>query len=218
MRTLGILAAVVTALLVGLWFLVVRDTDTPVTAATTGSAESATKEQPVPATQPSSRARTGSGTVIMRRPTTQPTAEAPTASQGGDPPALGSDTGSALGAPTLKETLRDQVMFSEPQIAECNEKALKAGRRLDGATAVAFKVARTKDGKIVAEPTGIEYSSIADQGVVDCIRDAAKTMVFDSLPEGVDSLTGYRKVVLKDGAVVENWLTEYTIAEPKPAN
>jgi hypothetical protein len=216
-RTLGILSAVVTALLVGLWFLI-RDTDAPAATPRSGSSATTTTE-PAPVSQPSSRARSGSGAnIVMRRPQPQPTVQTPSSSQGGPAPALASDGGGSQAELPLKDALRDQVSITETQVIACNDKALKAGTRLDGATAVAFKVARNKDGKIVAEPTGVEYSSIADQGVVDCIRDAAKTMVFDSLPEGVDSLTGYRKVVLKNGAVVENWLTEFSVTEPKPPN
>ena len=43
---------------------------------------------------------------------------------------------------------------------------------------------------------------------------AEGTVVETSLPDGIDELVAYRKVVLENGALKENWLTEMSPVRP----
>ena len=119
------------------------------------------------------------------------------------------------------ENLRAQISLTEPAITECYEKPLKAGRSVDGLAAFSFTLVR-KDGKVVVESTGVEYASYTDKAVVDCMREAARQLKIDSLPEGADEVVGYRKVGVEKGKLSEHWMTEFSItkgpATPPPAS
>jgi len=89
------------------------------------------------------------------------------------------------------------VLDTETWILECNERAQKQGGQLTGKAAFSFVLAR-QGGKIVIESTGTEYSQFPAP-FSECMRDVSQKMTFEELPEGVDALIAYRKVVFEDG-------------------
>jgi type IV secretory pathway VirB10-like protein len=210
-RLLAAAAVAVIALLGGLWFLM-NDSDAP-------AANAPEKREPVavapapekpPAAVPATKREPVAPPVVLRRPT-QPTA--PSAGGSTTAPTLTDDA--AVKPPTTTESLKEQVMLTESHVLECGDKAAKAGKKLDGEAAFGFTIAR-KDGKIVVESTGTEYSGF-DKATSDCFRETANAMVFDALPDGVDALTGYRKVEYKDGVLKRQWMTEFAVTRPPPA-
>lgn len=213
-RVLVIAAGGLVALLVVLWSMIGSEADAPHVSAPSQPPETSPPEAPPPAA-PSARARTGAGLpALMRRPLPRPIAE-PAAPA--NAPQLAAPTEAAPASPSLqfKRVLADQVKLTEDRLVECTEK-LAPGARLSGIAALSFTLGR-KDGKIVLEDTGVAYSSIEDARVIDCMRGVASAMTVDDLPEGAAAITGYRKVKLEDGKLVENWLTEYSVVPPPPA-
>ncbi len=208
-RFLAIAAIAVIALLGGLWFLM-NDGEGPVTAdapADSAPAQVATPEK-APVVEPTVK-RTPTPPVILKRPTAQPgsTPSSPTAG-----PTLTDDA--AVKPATIDDALKEQVLLTESQVLECNDQALKAGKKLDGEAAFGFTIAR-KNGKISIESTGVEYTNF-DGPTSDCFRETANAMAFDSLPEGVEAMTAYRKVVFKDGALKRQWMTGFAQVRPPP--
>ncbi len=208
-RFLAIAAIVVIALLGGLWFLM-NDGDETVTA--DAPAESAPAQVTTPektkVVEPTVK-RTPTPPVILKRPVqgTAPTPSAQTAA-----PTLTDDA--AIKPPTIEESLKEQVLLTESQVLECNDQALKAGKKLEGQAAFGFTIAR-KNGKIAIESTGVEYSNF-DGPTSDCFRETAHAMVFDALPDGVEAMTAYRKVVFRDGALKRQWMTAFAVTRPPP--
>lgn len=207
-RFLAIAAVAVIALLGGLWFLM-HDADEPVEHDTPrDAAPIAIAPIKPPIVEPTVK-RTPIPPIVLKRPTHQPD---PRPGTNTPAPALSDDA--ATTPPTIDETLKEQVLLTETQVLECNDKALKAGKRLEGEAAFGFTVAR-KNGKITIESTGVEYTNF-DLPTSDCFRETAHAMVFDTLPDGVEALTGYRKVVFQDGALKRQWMTTYTVTRPPP--
>ena len=202
-------AIAVIALLTGLWFLM-HDRGEPVAAARPhADTPVAVAPPPPPAVTTVPAKRTPTTPVVPTRPTHHdtPLPAPPTVA-----PTLAEDA--AIKPPSIAEALKEQVLFTEGQILECNEKALKAGKRLDGEAAFGFTLAR-KGAKIVIESTGIEYTNF-DQPTTDCLRDSANAMVFDTLPEGVEALTAYRRVNFVDGALQRQALSDFGVIRPPP--
>ncbi len=207
-RFLSAGAIAVLALLAGLWFLM-NDADEPVAAAPSKApAPVAVAPTKAPEVVEPTTKRTVTPPVVLKRPTHEPT---PTPSGAGTPAPTLTDDAPAR-PPTITESLQEQVLLTETQVLECNDKALKAGKRLEGEAAFGYTIAR-KNGKIVIESTGVEYSPF-DQPTSDCFRETAHAMTFDSLPEGVEALTAYRKVVFHDGALKRQWMTTYSVTRP----
>jgi len=210
-RFLTAAALGVIALLAGLWFLM-HDSDEPLAAAPSKEpASDAVKERPLEheVVEPTVK-RTVIPPVVLKRPTHQTT---PTPGTPGTPaPTLTEDAPAK--PPTIAEALQEQVQLTETQVLECSDKALAAGKRLEGEAAFGYTIAR-KGGKIVVESTGVEYSPF-DGPTSDCLRETAHAMTFDSLPDGVEALTAYRKVVFHDGALKRQWMTEYAVTRPPP--
>jgi len=207
-RFLTAAAIGVIALLAGLWFLM-NDNDEPIAAAPSKEpAPVAVAPAKEPANVEPTTKRTITPPVVLKRPTQQPT---PTPGASGTPaPELSSDAPAK--PPTITESLQEQVLLTETQVLECNDKALKAGLRLEGEAAFGYTIAR-KNGKIVVESTGVEYTAF-DGPTSDCFRETAHAMTFDTLPDGVEALTAYRKVVFKDGALKRQWMTTYDVTRP----
>lgn len=210
-RLLAAAAAIVVGLLVFLWRKLASD-DVPAAAEPRPAPVATAPVDPTTPPAPAARPRIGSGGIPMMR---RPTSNTPTTAPGGpEAPALPPDD-----APPRKEpppfwnTLRDQVFDTETWIAECNERALKAGTKLSGTAAYSFTL-RRQGGKIVVAATGTEYSSL-DPTASRCMQDVSKRMTFEELPEGVDAMVAYRKVVLEDGVLKENWMTEFHPLEPR---
>ncbi|MDB4961235.1 MAG: hypothetical protein JWP01_1234 [Myxococcales bacterium] len=209
-RFLVVAALAVIGLLAGLWMLM-RDTDEPVVVATAprDAALTSTQAQTQDAAPPSPSARAVPPTqVVMRRPTPQD----PTPAAGSSPQAIADDAGAK--PPTFQDALKEQVLLTESQILECGDKAAKAGTKLDGEAAFGFTVVRNQ-GKIVIESTGVEYTNF-DPATSDCLRNSANAMTFESLPDGVDAITAYRKVVFVDGALKRQWMTQMNVVSPAP--
>jgi hypothetical protein len=212
-RFLAIAAVTVIALLGGLWFLM-HDGEESVAGNPPRDAAPVAVAPPVkPQVVEPTVKRTVTPPIVLRRPTQQPTQAAP-ATPGTNAPAPTLTEDAAAPPPTITEALREQVLLTESQILECNDKALKAGKRLDGEAAYGFTIAR-KDGKITIESTGVEYTNF-DGPTSDCFRETANAMVFDALPDGVEALTAYRKVVFHDGALKRQWMTEFAVTRPPP--
>lgn len=208
-RFLAIAAIAVIALLGGLWFLM-NDGEEPVAvdAPRDSAPEKVATPDKAPAVEPTVK-RTPTAPVVLKRPTHQP--EAPTNSTT-TAPTLTDDA--AVKPPTVEDALKEQVLLTESQVLECNDKALKAGKKLEGEAAFGFTIAR-KNGKITIESTGVEYTAF-DGPTSDCFRESAHAMVFDSLPDGVEALTAYRKVVFHDGALKRQWMTTFAVTRPPP--
>lgn len=208
-RFLAIAAIAVIALLGGLWFLM-NDGEEPVAvdASRDSAPEKVATADKAPAVEPTVK-RTPTAPVVLKRPTHQP--EAPTNATT-TAPTLTDDA--AVKPPTVEDALKEQVLLTESQVLECNDKALKAGKKLEGEAAFGFTIAR-KNGKITIESTGVEYTAF-DGPTSDCFRESAHAMVFDSLPEGVEALTAYRKVVFHDGALKRQWMTTFAVTRPPP--
>ena len=214
-RVVAIAGVGVLAALAGLWFAVADDD---------AAAPVVTRDRPQPAApstspqasraQPASRTRVGTGVPTMRRPTSSdpaPSSEAPTILEAPEP---APETKPARIKPPLYRSLRDQVRDTEPWVAECNEIAQKAGHKLDGLSAFKFTLGRDGD-KTVIVSTDIEYNNIEPKAA-ECIRETARRMTFDKLPEGVQTVTAYRKTTFKDGVLMENWLSFYATDPPTP--
>lgn len=200
---------------VGLW-MVMRD-DAPATPPASDSGQVATSGSSAPSAParvaPSGAARTGTiGVPAIRRPTT-PQAPSPAAS--GSPALTGE--GSAEKVPVAKPpmylALRELMIETEPMIADCIDQAHKRGTKLDGAAAFGFTLAREGD-KVIVTGLGIEYAGFNDQATAECMRDAASKIDVDTLPEGVNSVTAFRKVTLKDGVLEENAISDYSTIPP----
>lgn len=209
-RFLAIAAIAVIALLGGLWFLM-NDGDEPVAADVprdSAPVAVATPEKPS-VVAPTVKQRTPTPPVVLKRPTHQPdsTPNTPTTA-----PTLTDDA--AVKTPTIDDALKEQVLLTESQVLECNDKALKAGKKLQGEAAFGFTIAR-KNGKIAIESTGVEYTAF-DGPTSDCFRETAHAMAFDSLPDGVEALTAYRKVVFHEGALKRQWMTTFAVTRPPP--
>lgn len=205
-RYLAAAAIAVIALLAGLWFLMHDNDESVATAPAENPAPVAVA--PPDVVDPWSTTRAIVPPVVRERPAHGPT-PTPVASGTLDP-TLTEDAPAR--PPTMAELLEEQVLVTETQVLECNDKALEAGKRLDGEAAFGYTIAR-KNGKIVIESTGTEYSPF-DGPTSDCIRETAHAMTFDSLPDGVDALTAYRKVVFNDGKLTREWMTEYAVIRP----
>ncbi len=205
-RVLGIATAALVALLVGLWLMIRRD---EAAVLTPHDVPSATAEVTQP---PATGARTGSAAAIpLVRPAPPPVTQlAPDPGLPTEPPPPPVED-AARKRPTFKKALGEQVLATESLIAECSQQAMNAGIKLTGETAVSFTMAQHADGKIVLESTGVEYDSINNSPMIECIRDAAKQINLETLPDGAEAIIGYRKVRLKDGAVVENRMSEYSV-------
>lgn len=206
-RFLAIAAIAVLALFGGLWFLM-NDGEEPVTADAQRDApptQVATPEKP-PVVEPTVK-RTPTLPVVLKRPTheTGSTPSAPAAA-----PTLTDDA--AVKPTTIEEALKEQILLTESQVLECNDQALKAGKKLEGEAAFGFTIAR-KNGKIAIESTGVEYTNF-DGPTSDCFRESAHAMVFDALPDGVEAMTAYRKVVFRDGALKRQWMTAFAVTRP----
>jgi len=209
-RFLTVAAIAVIALLAGLWFLM-NDSDDPASASPSKKPApvAVAPTKPPEVVEPATK-RTITPPVVLKRPTHEPT---PTPGTSGTPtPELTSDAPAKPA--TITESLQEQVLLTETQVLECNEKALKAGVRLEGEAAFGYTIAR-KNGKIVVESTGVEYTAF-DGPTSDCFRETAHAMAFDTLPEGVDALTAYRKVVFHDGALKRQWMTTFNVTRPPP--
>jgi len=211
-RFLAAAAVAVIALLAGLWFLM-NDGDEPVAAAPPHKDERPVAVEPqARPTPPTPQAkRTVTPPVVLKRPTQLP---APTAETQAPAPTLMRTEDAAVKPPAIAEAIKEQVLLTESQVLECNDKALKAGKRLEGEAAFGFTIAR-KDGKIVVESTGVEYTNF-DLPTSDCFRETANAMVFDALPDGVEAMTAYRKVVFHDGALKRQWMTDFGVTRPPP--
>jgi len=200
---------------VGLW-MVMRD-DAPVAAPTSGSGQVATSVGSSAPSAPSrvtpgGAARTGTiGVPAIRRPTTGPAPSAGAAPAA--PAAEGSDDKALTAKPPMYLALREIVVETEPLIVDCVDQAHKRGKKLDGAAAFGFTLAREGD-KVILTSTNIEFAGFADPATAECMRDAAKKIELDSLPEGVTSVTAFRKVTLKDGVLEENAVSDYSTYPP----
>lgn len=208
-RFLAIGALAVIALLGGLWFLM-HDSDEAVAHQATQRDAAPIAVAPVkpPVVEPTVK-RTPIPPAVLERPTHQPT-RAP----GMDRQAPTLTEGAAVTPPTITEALNEQVLLTESQLLDCNDKALKAGKRLEGEAAFGFTIAR-KNGKITIESTGVEYTPF-DGPTSDCLRETANAMVFEALPDGVEALTAYRLVVFHDGALRRQWMTGFSVTRPPP--
>ncbi len=151
--------------------------------------------------------------VPVRRPPTSPSASEapPSASPSATPP----DPAEVQRMQT-RGWLKTQVVATEQQIVECLDKAGKGAAKLDGAVAFPFVVSR-KNGKIVTESGSSDYTTVGDPEVVNCMAGVMKKMSYDELPDGVGSVTSYRKITVKDGVVVEDWLGPHESADAKPS-
>lgn len=208
-RFLVIAAVTVIALLGGLWFLMHDGEESVAGNPPADAAPVAVAPVKPPIAEPTVK-RTPIPPVVLKRPTHQATPTTPGTNT--PPPTLTED---APAAPlTITDALKEQVLLTETQVLECNDKALKAGKRLEGEAAFGFTIAR-KNGKISIESTGVEYTNF-DGPTSDCFRETANAMVFDSLPDGVEAMTAYRKVVFHDGALKRQWMTDFSVTRPPP--
>ena len=220
-RIIVVASTLVFVAIAALYLLVVRGADGSAARATGGAPPSVTDASPKSESRartaaPGTPMRNGSGLAIPsggslhgRR------ADAPTApSVEAEPPP---DAPPRPRPTPLYLQLREQVLDTETWVAECNERALKAGKKLDGLAAFWFELVRDGD-KVVVSATGVEYSVLEDPASTGCMRETANKMTFDKLPDGVKSVKAYRKVTMKDGVLMENWMSYYVTDPPTPTS
>lgn len=202
-------AVLVGGLMLGLWLLIGRApapapdvVATPRPTPVAAPAPVAARDSSTPARSPRSRPATTDNFVRS----------APSRAPSGEAPAIAAAAPDDASPPqNLRRQVSDQVRATEDALLECNDRALKAGHKLDGVAAMGFTLTRRGD-KVVAEPTTIEYSTITDPELVECMRLAARSISIEALPDGAETVTAYRKVVLQQGNLIENWMTDLHVA------
>ena len=175
---------------------------------------------------PAKAAPSASGGVAARDPWLGPKATVPvkrpsgggtsTAPAGEAAPAVPSNDPAEVKRLETRGWLRTQQLATEQDMVACVDKATKAGVKLDGVIAYPLVVSR-KDGKVVTESGNVDYTTLGDGDVTACIGSVMKKMAYEELPEGVSSVTSYRKLTIKDGVVVEDWLGPHTTEDAKPS-
>lgn len=218
---LGIAALAVAGLLVGLWMMISPMSSEAAQPAKTGKTPKETVAEATPTQTPSSSAR--KATIPTAPPTRKPAA--PTT----DPWAAGRSGGAAeapaAAAPAdpaeekrlaMRGLLRTQQLATEQMMNECMEKRDKSEELRDGVLAFPLVVSRGKDGKIVTESSSIDYSTIGSGSVTNCMAGVMKKMAYEELPDGVSKVTSYRKITIKDGAIVEDWMGPHETVDTKP--
>ena len=151
-------------------------------------------------------------------PVGSPMRRAPSAPSANDPWAAGPAPAAAPVDPAevkrieTRGWLKGQMVATEQQVVECLEKAGKDGAKLDGVVAFPFSVSR-KNGKVVTESGNVDYTTVGSVEVVECMAGVMKKINYDELPEGAATVTSYRKITVKDGAVVEDWLGPHETAD-----
>jgi hypothetical protein len=207
-RVLGIATGAVLLLLGGLWFLIGGDEPNPAHDISPTAAPT-----PAPAASPAPIAPTGNARVGSAAALPTPSAPVRAAPPAPVTPALAPIDAAAPKTPDFRKVLSEQIRASENLVVDCAD---KTASKVTGETAVSYTLARHKDGRILLESTGVEYSSITDQSLMECIRATAKEIYLESLPEGAEAILGYRQVILKDGVVIQNRMTDYSVARPAP--
>jgi len=204
---LGLGAIVVVALLLNLWAMMRPSAaDAPVGPAHV--AERAHEVAPAASSDPPSRA------VIPVRPRAPvPTSEshdpAPTL-EASKPPAPPKDPASER-ADSIRRWMNTEIVNSEQALIDCLG---KDNPKLDGYAAIPFKITK-KAGKVVVVAEPADANTFADPKMVECMRGATSAMKYEALPPGVESVSTYRKIVVKDGQLVENWLGPHETTDSK---
>ncbi len=205
---LGVAATAVSALLIGLWLMVkpasgesARGTTAPLVS----SQKETREETPAPSTPaPTTSARKATVPTMAkdRKLAPPPATDIWTATPSAPPPAPDPAQAKTV---EIRNLLRTQVIATEQAMIECLEKGGKGVKLLDGEVAFPLVVSR-KDGKIVTESNTVDYTTIRNPAVVDCMAGVMKKMAYEELTDGVASVTSYRKITVKDGVIVEDWL------------
>jgi hypothetical protein len=114
-------------------------------------------------------------------------------------------------ADSIRRWMNAEIINSEQAVIDCLG---KDNAKLEGYAAIPFKITK-KAGKVVVEAQAADANTFADPKIVECMRGATAAMKYESLPPGVDTVTTYRKIVVKDGQLVENWLGPHETTDSK---
>lgn len=204
---LGVFAAAIGALIFGLWMMIKSTSGDPVHEDKAVAAPMRAPPTEAVATSsdaPAAAARKAALPTMAkeRKPSAPPATDASASPPSA--PATGSDPAEAKRV-QMRGLLKSQVIATESQMIDCMDKAGKGAKLTDGAVAFPLVVSR-KDGKIVTESNSVDFATVGNQAVVDCMSSVMKKMAYDELPEGVSTVTSYRKITVKDGVIVEDWL------------
>lgn len=204
---LGVFAAAISALIFGLWMMI-KSTSSEAghedkAVAAPAHAQRTETVAPSPDAPAAAARKAALPTIVKdRKPPSAPATD--TSASTPSPPAPAPDPAEAKRM-QLRGLLKSQVVATESQMIDCMDKAGKGVKLTDGAVAFPLVVSR-KDGKIVTESNSVDFATVGNQAVVDCMSGVMKKMAYDELPEGVSSVTSYRKITVKDGVIVEDWL------------
>ncbi len=197
---LGLGAALVCALAVNLWVMMrTSAADAPAPSKRAAAAE----PEAAPASEPQVASRTPVPIVPRARPITGEHRDEPA-------PALESSGGSSAAKQdpatarndAIRRWMNTEIFASEQAVIDCLP---KTDAKLDGYVAIPFRVLK-KDGKVVVDADPPDASTFTDPTISECMRRATAAMKYDALPDGVQTVSSYRKIVVKNGALVENWL------------
>ena len=197
---LGIGAALVAALLIGLWAMLDVTTTSAETHATPGKpgsaeaapARSAATVQPAPAAP-----------VLPHATGVAPRPEMPAADDGHPAKPPNDPTVEKIDAE--RRWMNAEILSTEQAVLDCVGKG-----KLDGYVTVPFKIVKKGD-KVVVDAQPPDIMTFSDPTIGECMRTATAGMAFDSLPAGAETVSAYRKIIFKQGALVEDWLGPHEI-------
>lgn len=207
---LGLGAALVAALLLGLWVMMPSATEVAAKPAPVASREVVT-----PAVTGDSTPQPRSAPIPVRPRAPVPTTEAP-ALPGAPSPGGTNGSGSAKDPAVqrnddIRRWMNTEIFASEQALNDCLG---KDPGKLEGYAAIPFKIVK-KAGKVVVDAQPADANTFTDGAMVECMRKVTAAMKFDEMPPGVESVSTYRKIVVKDGQVVENWLGPHETTDKK---
>lgn len=103
-----------------------------------------------------------------------------------------------------------EILSTEQAVLDCVGKG-----KLDGYVTIPFRIVHKGD-KVVVDAQPADVMTFSDPAIGDCMRTATAGMKFDTLPDGVATVSSYRKIIFKDGQLVEDWLGPHETNAPKP--
>jgi hypothetical protein len=116
-----------------------------------------------------------------------------------------------------KRVLRDQARAVDQLVADC---VTATGPQTTGHAAVSYVIA-DHDGEIAVESTSVVDSEtdIQNDTLLDCLKETARAMTFDSMMVGFDSVLVIREIYIDHGTVTSHRVTEYAGQKPtEPTN
>ena len=208
-----VIAGSLTILVALLWLL--RSITSTAPAAPVATVPPRTAE-PAPSTPPPSMPAPGTAPSVPhtapastgeRMPTLPAGGESPPSTAGGSsddaPPGTKLNTKNLhLGMPALRE----KIAANTSQVAAC-----LVGKRSTGEVSLTF-IAGKKANQIEVEQTDVdgEKTTIDDQGVLDCIMAATRSIRLDGLPRDAPAIMVYRSISLQDGKITDDKPTKFS--------